>query len=131
MSEIDQANGKSLVGSFFLGDARQPWYGRVIEALGERGTYYFVECFATKATDVQQRRVVSVHDMSNWMFFGTVYQMRKNLAAAQERWAAPKVLNENVHEFFTDMMTIEYEEEQTGKQIYRAWLEWRRNKNGG
>ncbi len=127
MSEIDESNKKTLVGSFFLGDARQPWYGRVIEALGERGTYYFVECFATKATEVQQRRVVSVHDMSNWMFYGTAYQMRKNLTAAQEQWAAPKKLKSEIHELFMGMATIDYEKELTGEQIYQAWLEWRKN----
>lgn len=124
MSEIDGSNKKTLVGSFFLGDARHPWMGRVIEALGERGTYYFVECFAKQPSDVQSRRVVSVHDMSHWMFFGTVYQMRRNLAAAREQWAKPKALNDNIHEFFTDMMALEYETEHTGEQIYKAWLEW-------
>lgn len=124
MSEIDGSNKKTLVGSFFLGDARHPWMGRVIEALGERGTYYFVECFAKQPSDVQSRRVVSVHDMSHWMFFGTVYQMRRNLAAAREQWEAPVKLDRKISEFFMDMATIQYEEELTGQQIYQAWLDW-------
>lgn len=128
MSEIDQSNKKTLVGSFFLGDAKHPWYGRVIEALGERGTYYVVERFATKATDVQSRRVVSVHDMSSWDFYGTVYQMRKNLADAQVRWAQPTVVSGLVHEFFEDMLSLEIEKEMTGEQIFRAWNVWRQGR---
>lgn len=127
MSEIDESNKKTLVGSFFLGDAKHPWYGRVIEA-GPNGHYYYVECFATKATDVQSRRVVSIHTMSDWQFFGTVYQMRKNLAEAQKLWAQPAALDADISEFFMDMMSIEEEKDLTGEQIYRAWQEWRKNK---
>lgn len=128
MSEIDESNKKTLVGSFFLGDAKHPWYGRVIDALGERGTYYLVERFATKATDVQSRRVVSIHTMSDWDFYGTVYQMRKNLAAAQQRWLQPKVVSDEIHEFFDDMMSIEVEREMTGEQIFKAWTQWRQQR---
>lgn len=128
MSEIDESNKKTLVGSFFLGDAKHPWMGRVLDAVGERGTYYYVECFATKATDVQSRRVVSIHTMSDWQFFGTVYQMRKNLAEAQKLWAQPAALDADISEFFMDMMSIEEEKHLTGEQIYRAWQEWRKSK---
>lgn len=127
MSEIDESNKKTLVGSFFLGDAKHPWYGRVIEA-GPNGHYYYVECFATKATDVQFRRVVSIHTMSDWQFFGTVYQMRKNLAAAQKRWQESARQTIDVNEFFTDMMNLDEEKRLTGEQIYGAWLEWSKDK---
>lgn len=124
MSEIDESNKKTLVGSFFLGDPRHPWMGRVIEA-GPNGHYYYVECFASKATDVQQRRVVSIHTMSDWSFYGTVYQMRRNLADAQKRWDEPAVVSDQVEEFFAEMMTLETELEMTGEQIFAAWQKWR------
>jgi hypothetical protein len=126
VSEIDESNKKTLVGSFFLGDAKHPWLGRVLEALGERGTYYYVECFASKATDVQSRRVISIHTMSDWAFYGTVYQMRKNLVEAQGRWQQPAAMGGEIHEFFQDMLNIELERMTTGEQIFEAWTEWRR-----
>ena len=126
MSEIDESNKKTLIGSFFLGDAKHPWMGRVLDVLGERGTYYYVECFASKATDVQSRRIVSVHTMSDWAFYGTAYQMRKNLAAAQERWQQPAAMEGEIHEFFQDMVNLEVERELTGQQIFRLWTEWKR-----
>lgn len=128
VSEIDESNKKTLVGSFFLGDAKHPWYGRVIDALGERGTYYLVERFATSATDVQSRRVVSIHTMSDWDFYGTVYQMRKNLAEAQKRWQRPTAAVDRIHEFFEDMELIEVEKAMTGEQIFQAWTVWRQGR---
>lgn len=128
MSEIDESNKKTLVGSFFLGDAKHPWYGRVIDTAGPNGHYYYVECFATNATDVQSRRVVSIHTMSDWQFFGTVYQMRKNLAEAQKLWAQPTATVDPIHEFFEDMELIEVKKAMTGEQIYQAWLKWRQSR---
>lgn len=122
-----------FVGSYFFSDRRKRWGGKIVAELGERGGYYLVmTADAFDERDIGTHRIMSIHDMRHWTFYGSHDAWDEARDTLEDLWSAEKGRgNENLErleEFLQELLTLDVEHEITAQALLREWEEWKERK---
>ena len=125
MTEDNDPCIDTFVGSYFHSDGKDGgWQGTVLEALGDKGTYYYVQTFNWLHGGLATRHVVSIHDMRDWVFYSCAENMRANYPAMKIKWDRITKRRGLISEFVQDAEKVLANEEVTAESLFTAYKRW-------
>lgn len=128
MTDVDEEEVvDTLVGSWFHSSGKDGGLqGQVLEALGDKGTYYYVQTYEWLTGNMSTRHVVSVHDMTEWTFYSCAENMRLNYPAIKHKWDAASKRRDSLYDFFSDLEKTKAVEgkEVTAESLFQSWKNW-------
>jgi hypothetical protein len=79
-----------FTGAYFHGTVEFQWQGQVLGPVSESGNYWYVQTFSWHNGSSSTRHVVSIHTLSDFVFYGHRGDMLHNAENMRTRWAAQK-----------------------------------------
>ena len=76
-----------FVNSYFHGSVEKQWQGQVLASVSSQGNYWFVQTFSWIDGSDATRHIVSVHELSEFVFYSNENDMRTNANNVRARWA--------------------------------------------
>ena len=76
-----------FIASYFHGDVEHQWQGQVLAPVSESGNHWYVQTFSWLDGSNSTRHVVSIHTLSDFVFYSHRGDMLYNADSIRARWA--------------------------------------------